>query len=555
MEITRDIISGASAQTASEIYLGSCVTSIGDSAFTQCSGITSIEIPDTVEAIGIQAFTYCTNLSSVTIGSGVTSIGNCAFCDSYNITHMQIDAITPPSITGATFGGSYGINVPSGSAESYISAWPQYASRIRYEGQDYKVMFYNASDELESSILCNSSSSITNSEVNTNITSNTTKVVFGNCLDTIGGSAFINKNNLTDVTFSDSISGISSSAFYGCTNLTNVIFGSRLENIGNYAFQNCSSLSSITIPSGVTSIGSEAFNNTTINNLTIIGNSSTTFASGAFEGSTYGNVTFGNTLSTIPKFYGCRGFSAVTIPSNITVLPYNTFKNCNDLLNIEIKGNGLTEIGAYAFGDFNGDFTFDNQNPFSNVTSIGSGAFEHCSGVTSIGSLSSVQTIGDYAFSRCSGLTAISINSGVTSIGYDAFGRCSNMVVNLKLSSSLNSIGYGAFSGCSKLNSIDIEGNSATTIGYNAFRDCDTISSARFINASSIGSDVFQNTIVNSLKIGSGVTNYGDAFRRANIKSLTFLDGVTSTPSGRRVSAATTAAARSIRLLVPTQVS
>ena len=74
-------------ETASNTLIAGCknstipngVTSIGDKAFQECSGLTSITIPDSVTSIGDSAFDNCWNLTTLTIGSGVTSIGDYAF--------------------------------------------------------------------------------------------------------------------------------------------------------------------------------------------------------------------------------------------------------------------------------------------------------------------------------------------------------------------------------------------------------------------------------------------------------------------------------------------
>ena len=55
------------------------VTGIPNSAFFECSGLTSITIPSSVTSIGREAFALCKNLTSIIIGNGVTSIGNNAF--------------------------------------------------------------------------------------------------------------------------------------------------------------------------------------------------------------------------------------------------------------------------------------------------------------------------------------------------------------------------------------------------------------------------------------------------------------------------------------------
>ena len=58
-----------------------CVTTIGNSAFENCSGLTSVYIPNSVTTIGWYAFEYCRGLTSIEIPNSVTSIGNYAFCD------------------------------------------------------------------------------------------------------------------------------------------------------------------------------------------------------------------------------------------------------------------------------------------------------------------------------------------------------------------------------------------------------------------------------------------------------------------------------------------
>ena len=83
--------------------LGS-VTSIGDYAFYQCSGLTSVTIPNSVTSIGDWAFWGCSGLTSITIGNSVTEIGRSAFWGCSSLTSVTI----PNSVTGIGSSAFYG---------------------------------------------------------------------------------------------------------------------------------------------------------------------------------------------------------------------------------------------------------------------------------------------------------------------------------------------------------------------------------------------------------------------------------------------------------------
>ena len=109
------------------------------------------------------------------------------------------------------------------------------------------------------------------------------------------------------------------------------------------------------------------------------------------------------------------------------------------------------------------------------VTSIGTGAFEGCYGLTSVTIGNSVTSIGWYAFYKCSGLTSVTIGNSVTSIGYQAFCKCSGLT-SVTIPNSVTSIDDEAFSDCDGLTSVTIP-NSVTSIGYQAFSWCDGLTS------------------------------------------------------------------------------
>ncbi|MDD6526571.1 MAG: leucine-rich repeat domain-containing protein [Oscillospiraceae bacterium] len=84
------------------ITIGNSVTSIGNYAFSGCTGLTSVTIGDGVTSIGNSAFSDCTGLTSITLPDSVTSIGKFAFSDCTGLTSITIpDSVT--SICGWAF--------------------------------------------------------------------------------------------------------------------------------------------------------------------------------------------------------------------------------------------------------------------------------------------------------------------------------------------------------------------------------------------------------------------------------------------------------------------
>ena len=98
-----------------EVEIGSAVTSIGDSAFYYCSGLTSVTIPSGVTGIGFSAFFRCSGLASVTIPEGVTGIGSSTFSGCSGLTSVTIpEGVT--SIGEYAFSGCSGltsVTIPS----------------------------------------------------------------------------------------------------------------------------------------------------------------------------------------------------------------------------------------------------------------------------------------------------------------------------------------------------------------------------------------------------------------------------------------------------------
>ena len=292
------------------------VASIEETTFEYCSSLTSIDIPNSVKSISWHAFAFCTQLASINIPNSVTKITGDAFCYS-GLTSVDI----PNSLTvieNGTFSSCNNlayVNIPNGVTEIGSGAF-------------------------------SSCTALTSIDIPNSVTR-------------IQSSAF-SSSGLTSINIPESVTTIEDHVFSYCSGLASVTLPNGVERIGQNAFADCSSLSSIDIPNGMTTIENSAFSGCTALITVNIPQSVTSIGGSAFA--------------------NCSSLTSINIPSGVNCLEYSVFENCSSLTSVNIP---------------------------EGMTSIRQGAFRNCSALTSITIPNSMTVFEDYAFAGCDNLAFI----------------------------------------------------------------------------------------------------------------------------------------------------
>ena len=407
------------------------VTSIGEFAFSDCSGLTSVAIPNSVTSIGESAFARCSGLTSVTFNAEkCTYMGS----DSYPVFNDCINLTT--------------LNIGN-----KVTTIPNSAFRD-----------------------CSGLSSVTIPNSVTSIGDYAFSSCSGLTSVTIGDYAFSSCSGLTSVTIGNSVTSIGDYAFFGCTGLHSLTIGTGVSSIGqyaigyyyNYGYGNRKKTVEKVIwlpntpPTGyrdvnsiVSYVANDLYTGMSCEYKYIYKYLSSLFEVGGIR---YVPVSPSErTCDAIDCTYSsehtdissCKTVSYKGVSMTLKdIKPYTCYNNTH-ITKVIVNYDG--NIGDYAFHDcplktvyIGGNISYSTSSdkgysPFYRNTSlekviitdketeITANEFYGCTGLKYISMGDGIEKIGDWAFSGCSSLDFFHVGSNVKTIGKEAFSDCTAM--------------------------------------------------------------------------------------------------------------------------------
>lgn len=476
------------------------VTSTGD--FSGCSSLTTVVIPESVTSVG--SFANCTNLTSITLPSTLTSIGSFSNCTSLESIEL------PDAITELTY------YVFQGCTNLKSIKLPQKLNIINYRAFDG----------------CSSLATIE----------------LPNRVSTLGEYAFQNCTALTFINLPRGIFSIESYTFAGCTALKSVSFPKDLQNIKSHAFNGCSSLETVEIPGNVLTIEYNAFANCGIKHL-VLGEGISKINDNVFSNcAQLSTIQFPSTMIHISGFSN-TGLTEINFPGSVQKIGTNAFSNCKNLTKIDLsKCAALDSIYNQAF---QGCKSLETVILPQGLKGLGKSAFEECNKLKYLTLSSTLDTIHTRTFYNCDSLRTVIIPEGVKRINASAFYSCyslttltlpstlrdlatdvfveAGLLTKVTIPEGVTTLPAGAFSGCKKLESVilpstltKIEGQENGGWAPGAFSNCISLKTINLPGVTEIANYAFQGcSKLEHVIFSSKLTTIGaNAFNGCSFTSL-----------------------------------
>ena len=476
----------------------SSVKTISYAAFSQCTGLTSIDLGQ-VKTVQKEAFEGCTGLTALTIPSTVTTIESYAF-NCTNVTRITFKGSAPTIDSSAFWYVKADVDYPLSDTTWTAAKLKNYGGTLSWKsvsgtcgsGLTWQLVYINAQATLKISGTGAMDDYTDGTQPWSDHLTTIKAVEIGSGVTNIGAYAFYECTALTSLTMSDTVTAIGNSACGSCSALNSVTWSAGLKTIGESTFVG-TKLSGITFPNSLTTVGRYAFYNCTSLKSITFGNKLQSIGYTAFAYCTSLNsVDLGTSVTTLEQsaFNNCTALTKMVIPASVTTVGKYVFSNCSALQYVEFLGNAPTfdsasftnaTFRAYYLSSKTGWTTSKLANyggtvswgalskrgtcgssaewildEAGNLFICGSGSMSYYSSVADIpwyahtASIKKVivggkvQSLNYYAFSGCSNLTEAQIGSSVTSISKDAFASCGSLQVVI-FSGSAPSFNAAAF--------------------------------------------------------------------------------------------------------------
>ncbi len=428
------------------VVIPQSVTKIWSGAFRGCSSLEEIALPDDVENINDETFSNCTALKKIHLPRLLKTISTKAF---YNCKALT-DVIMYSEITTVHKVAFEGANVVNVFYEGKDGEW----STKKIESQELKSAYihYEAFDHTPSEYWVFDENFVCGS-TETFYKYRTCKYCPVEYERVVMDSAHAMQNNVCErcgySDFTYTLSG-SHATITGCSSLGEslVIPSMLLEytvvGIAPSAFENNAQITTVQIPESVTTIGASAF-------------------------------------------AGCISLESIEILNKEALIDSTSFQNTAYYNNADNWVNGALCIDSFLVkveSTVQSEFTIDDE-----VTSIAIGAFDNCTGLTTVVVGSGVRTHGTAPFASCTNLKTLVVGDGVTD--FSKLVGTSATLENLVLGDGISTLATTALSKCTGLKTVTL-GKGLTTIPNTLFKNLKNLQAVTFEgDVTTIGSNVF----------------------------------------------------------------
>lgn len=495
------------------VTVGAGATDVGAYAFSSCSSLTGVTLPDSLTAIRRHAFSE-SSLKKISIPENVTLIGEYAFWNTslYNITvpkkvHSIGEGALSSRIIDSIFVDAENPYYTSENGVLYskdktlLHTWPTrcYALYGTDWGSKVAVRIPDTVTEIGEKAFYGFSGK---------------EIHMGSSVQTIGREAFAGCDKLETILLPASVSNISTLAFCDSGLKTVYCEGSAPETFGHCIFPDKATLYCKEDIDGWRTLASDEWNSYLLKEMLGLGEcgmdedydqliwtldpDGTLNISGSWQMKNYGTngnrapwydlrdkiktVTFGAEVATVgdEAFADCSSLRQIVFSDIMEELGSCAFDRCTSLQEITIPKN-VDSIAAYTFADCSSLRQITVSSGNAEYTSVDGVLFNkdqtklYCYPAgktdTSYAIPGSVTSIYSGAFSSCASLTRVDISAKVTSIGFQSFYEC-EALKEVHIPASVTSIANDSFANCKSLSAVYFEGNAPSACSAAAFNNC-----------------------------------------------------------------------------------